>query len=107
LLFSPIEKPFKLETKQDPEMEIGGKNKKLFVVKSDWSMLENAYADSKEDVGKLVKDLIVAPVVATIHRGVSTKKGNAKKAKQQQATSRSDIANAAIQTMTYPEFQLC
>ena len=105
LLFGNHSKSIKLETKQDPEMEIGGKNKKLFAVKSNWQPLESAYSDNKEDLVLLVSDLIVSPVQATIRREIPQQRKNEKDHAKKKKSS--PIELAAIQVMTYPEFQLC
>lgn len=105
LLFGTNTKSIKLETKQDPEMEIGGKNKKLFAVKSNWQPLESAYSDNKEDLVLLVSDLIVSPVQATIRREIPQQRKNEKDHAKKKKSS--PIELAAIQVMTYPEFQLC
>jgi hypothetical protein len=77
------------------------------VVKSDWSQLENAYTDTKEDLAKLVADLIIPPVLATIRRDIGPNKTKKKQGKKNQKTDNSPLANAAIHIMTYPEYQLC
>lgn len=104
LLFLKSDQKIKLEAKQDPEMEIGGKNKKIFQVKSDWSLFESAYSDSREDAARMVTELITAPVQATIRRDMADKEAPAKKNKEQ---SLSVVSRAAVHIMSYPEFQLC